>query len=386
MTPEGDKTNSLKYRRREFLRLAVLSGIALALPPPPRLRPTKYNSRVFLPLVEKTMEEVISPDQNKQLYAGVKAMRALGTEIVGDNTDQWGMYYTKPTNIGLDLISTIVAQNKSFISPTEAETHISGVINVIQQLRKYQGIFPEFLTYSDGKFITEVANNEIHYSSVDSAWLTFALGIVRDNYTGKSISSQADTLIDQNNYSVFLDASGLMGAGFTVDAPSNTKKADYGYSYDNKNSEYRATILPLVALGKLPETSWNNMYYHWVQKEGLPMADGYFMNAFVELTGNIFMNEMQLAPNTFAISHRNYVTATRMIAERLGYQIYGWAPATNPPTGYTEYGLDLNTVVSPYAAALLTTTEESQSVANFKKVVGLSLNGSASLPDVLSSA
>ncbi len=177
-----------------------------------------------------------------------------------------------------------------------------------------------------------------------------------------------------------------MGAGFTVDAPSNTKKADYGYSYDNKNSEYRATILPLVALGKLPETSWNNMYYHWVQKEGLPMADGYFMNAFVELTGNIFMNEMQLAPNTFAISHRNYVTATRMIAERLGYQIYGWAPATNPPTGYTEYGLDLNTVVSPYAAALLTTTEENQSVANFKKVVGLSLNGSAPLPDVLSSA
>lgn len=418
--PENLLSSKRKFSRRDFLIFAGISAAVIASVTVEN-KVTKavntLNHFVYLPAINKASQGIFSSETNQLFYSGLKAMRAQGTEIVGDNTDQWGMYYTKPTNIGLDLISTAVAEKKSLISSDEAVSHIDGVLRLIQQLRTYEGIFPEFIKIEGGRIFAEEKNGRIRYSSLDSAWLTLALSIVRDNYQGSEASNLAKNLIVPQNYSIFLDANGLMGAGFEIDArtniplansvilgsrpeahmfhelvmngevvPTSTLMANFGFSYNNKNSEARSVILLLVSMGKLPEASWDNMFYHWVTKEGLLLAEGYNWSAFVELTNNIFYDEMFLTPNSFAKSHLNYVAASKNIAQRLGYSIYGWAPCTDPQGGYIEYGLDRNTVVSPYAAALLSTTDDIQSVANLQKVANIALNGQAPLPDTLSSS
>lgn len=343
------------------------------------------QTRTFLPLVINSSEKIVTPDLNQRLYKGIKSLRAQGTEIVGDNTGTWGMSYTKPTNIGLDLISTTVVANEALVPKEEAIAHIESVLKTLQSLRKYKGIFPEFIKINGGEISTEVKNGEIGYSSLDSGWLTFALSLVKDNYPGLEVSVLARELINSQDYSIFLDANGLMGAGLRVDADTDTVVAGYGFSYDNRNSEARAVVLPLVGMGKIPETAWSKMYYRWVTKEGLDLAEGWNYSAFVELTGNVFFREALLAPESFGKSHKNYAEASFRVAQRSNYRIFGWAPCMSPEGSYHAYGLDDSAVVTPYAAALLATTEDPESKTNFKKILDLNKD-SALLPDVLISS
>lgn len=374
--------------RRQLLKkmgagvLGLVLGNGLSQVPDYSLQTEK---KVYVPLVAHSPEKIITPDQNKRIFIGIRDLRSSGTEIVGDNTGTWGMSYTKPTNIGLDLISTMVAESESLISESEATAHLEGVLEILQPLKKYNGLFPEFLRIEEGKISPEVKNGEISYSSIDSGWLTFALSLIKDNYLGLRISDLARNLISSQDYSVFLDSNGLMGAGLKVNAETEAVTGNYGFSYDNKNSEARAVVLSLIGLGKIPETVWEKMFFRWTTKEDLQMAEGWHYSAFVELTGNVFFDEEGLAPKSFGKSHKNYVQACSRIAQRSGYQIFGWAPCMNLEGNYQEYGLDETEVVTPYAAALLSTTEDPESKTNFKKVLDLTKDKTL-LPDALVSS
>lgn len=116
-------------------------------------------------------------------------MRAQGGDIVGDNTGSTGMSWTKPTNIGLDLISTMFADKLGFIGDkTEGPRHIKSVLTTLLGLKGYQGIFPEMINIikkGDQLYYTPQVNDQgnIGYSTLDSAWLTVGINFLQIGYT-----------------------------------------------------------------------------------------------------------------------------------------------------------------------------------------------------------
>lgn len=56
------------------------------------------------------------------------------------------MSWTKPTNIGLDLMSTMFADKLGLITnKTEGAAHIKSVLRTLLGLKGYAGIFPEMI-------------------------------------------------------------------------------------------------------------------------------------------------------------------------------------------------------------------------------------------------
>lgn len=303
---------------------------------------------------------------------------------MGDNTDRAGMHWTKCTNIGIDLVSTLVAEQNGLVSEAAAKEHIAEVLAILARLRAYHGIFPEIVQIDDG-IRAEVKDGKIRYSSIDSAWVTMALSLVEARYRSSDalLAKAASDLVARQDYSIFVGDSGLLGAGFFVDATTGQNVGDFGFAYGDRNSEVRPLVLGLVGLGKLPASAWDNMRYAWVVKEGLPLASGWHWSAFVEMSGELWLDEMSLAPGSLGKSHANYIEATLRVARRRGDAVWGFAPACDGEQGYTEYGLDRPDLVSPYAAALLAVTGDARAVSNLARVMAALPGDGRPAPDGL---
>jgi hypothetical protein len=327
---------------------------------------------------------------NSALYEGVAALRRTGPDrLPGDNTDPNGMRWSKCADLGLDLLDTLVGEDRGLVSGAAARDHVARVLEGLRGLEMHAGIFPEFIRFDGGGGAhAEIKEGRIRYSSIDSAWVTVALSLVEARYRGsdETLAGRARTLIDAQDYGVFVDAKGTMGAGFWVDANTQVVVQSDGFSYDDLNSEARPLVNALVGLGKLPDAAWTGLRYAWVREEGVAVARGWHWSAFVEMTGQLFLDEASLAPGSLGRSHAGYLEANLRVARREGHVIFGYAPACEAPAGYTEYGLDHPSVVAPYAAAELATTGDPRAVENLRRVLAAIPPGARPAPDALEPA
>jgi hypothetical protein len=314
--------------------------------------------------------------------AGLRSNEAPGQLIVGDNTDPWGMTWTKCTNLGISLLTTLVSEARGLIDAKRARKDVRDTIKVLGKLKGHRGIFPENLALRGG-VKREVVDGRVRFSSIDSAWVTLALSLVQARYAGDSLGRQAGALISKQDYRTFLGSDGMLGAGYYVDASTDDKVEDIAFSYQDRNSEARPLLLALVGMGQLPESAWDKTTYHWEQRDGLELAKGWHYSAFVEMTGALFFDEAQLAPHSLGKSHENYITASLRVAQRNGHQMWGYAPACDAKNSYAEFGLDRPDSVSPYAAALLTLTGNTHAVQNLGQILSLFPNNGRALPDGL---
>lgn len=323
---------------------------------------------------------------NAVLYQGLVGMRSgeapPDQPIVGDNTDPWGMTWTKCTNLGVDLLTTLVAKQRGLVAETVASAHIASVLGTLGRLTTFQGIFPENIVIRGG-VTPEVVAGKTRYSSIDSAWVSVALSLVEAHYRASepALAGAAQALLAPQDYRVFVGADGLLGAGFYVEVATNQKLDVIPFSYSDRNSEARPLLLALVGMNMLPASAWDNTLYFWTHREGLALAASWHFSAFVELTGALFFDETRLAPRTLGRSHANYIQATERVAQRRGHRFRGYAPACDANHTYAEFGLDRPDAVSPYAAALLTLTGDRRALANFHDLLQVLPRTGAPLPD-----
>ncbi len=306
------------------------------------------------------------------VYRGLEAFRVApdGQQLVAaDNTGRFGRSWSKSTNLGLDLLTQLVAERVELVNATASAARVAEVLSTLERLRTLHGLFPEFIKL-EGVPHAEVKANTIRYSTIDSAWVTVALSIAEARYrvARPELARRARELIGRQNYSAFV-ASNLLSGGSTIDAVSDAVVESGRFSYGDRNSEARPLVLALVGLGLLPPAVWDAMSYTWTERAGLPLAASYRASAFVELTGQLFFDEMALAPASLGLSHRNYVEASARVAGAKQHVIWGYAPSCEPPEGYAEFGLDRPEVVTPYAAAELSTTGLPIAVANLERVL-----------------
>jgi hypothetical protein len=322
---------------------------------------------------------------NPLLQAGLLGLRskeAPGMLVVGDNNDPWGMTWTKCTNLGIDLLATMVAEARGLIKAKRARRDVRQIVRILSKLDTHLGIFPENLALRGG-IKREVVDGRVRFSSIDSAWVTLALSLVQARYVGEPLGREAGALISRQEYRSFLRSDGLLGAGYYVDVASDRPVEEIAFSYQDRNSEARPLVLALVGMGQLPESAWDKTSYAWEQREGLELAKGWHYSAFVEMTGALFFDEAQIAPLSLGKSHENYIAASLRVAQRNGHQLWGYAPACDARNAYAEFGLDRPDSVSPYAAALLTLTGNSSAVQNLGQVLSLFPNDGRALPDGL---
>src|SRR5688572_22832232 len=118
---------------------------------------------------------------NAILYQGLVGLRSAEAPpdqpIVGDNTDPWGMTWTKCTNLGIELITTLVAMERRLVPDAAGRAHIQSVLGTLGRLPTFRGIFPENIVIRGGVG-PEIVAGKTRYSSIDAAWVTVALSIV----------------------------------------------------------------------------------------------------------------------------------------------------------------------------------------------------------------
>jgi hypothetical protein len=306
------------------------------------------------------------------VYRGLDAFRVAPDgkrQVVADNTGRFGSRWSKSTNLGLDLLTQLVAERVALANEATTLARVADVLYTLESLRKFRGLFPEFIKL-EGAPHAEVKDGTVRYSTIDSAWVTVALSIVEARYREDQpwLAQRARTLIEAQEYSSFVVENRLSG-GASVDASSGTVTVAERFSYGDRNSEARPLVLALVGLGRLPPAVWNSMSYTWTERAGLPLGSSYRVSTFVELTGQLFFDEMTLAPRSLGVSHRNYVEASARVARSKGHAIWGYAPSCAPPDGYAEFGLDRPDVVTPYAAAELATTGVPLAAQNLSRVL-----------------
>jgi hypothetical protein len=323
---------------------------------------------------------------NPVLYEGLVRFRSTlsppGQPIVGDNTDPWGMTWTKCTNLGIDLLATMVAEQRGLVPELQAKEHITRVLTTLSGLPTYNGIFPENIVIKGGVG-PEIVGGKTRFSSIDSAWVTLVLSLIEAHYrvTAPALARAAQALLAPQDYRVFVGKDGLLGAGFYVDVATNQKAETIAFSYNDRNSEARPLLLALIGMNQLPASAWDNTVYDWTDRDGLIFAKSWHYSAFVEMTGALFFDEAALAPLTLGRSHQSYIAASRRVAERSGHQIWGYAPACDSLNAYAEFGLDRPDSVSPYAAALLTLTNDPAALSNFNRVLKALPRNGTPLPD-----
>src|SRR5688572_8288076 len=324
---------------------------------------------------------------NRHLLDGMLGLRSNeggGELIVGDNTDPWGMSWTKCTNLGIHILSTLVAEQRGLVEFADARDDIRRIVDILGKLRTHRGIFPENIQIRGG-ITAEVVDGRSRFSSIDSAWVTLTLSLVQARYKtdDEGLAKDAAALIAKQDYRTFVGADGMMGAGYFVDVQTDRKVEDIPFSYKDRNSEARPLVLALVGMNQLPASAWNKTFYRWGSREGLVLAKGWHFSAFVEMTGALFFDEAKLAPKSLGKSHENYIEASMRVAKRNGHQLWGYAPACDAQNAYAEFGLDRPDSVSPYAAALLTLTDHSKAVANLSEVLNAMPRDGRALPDGL---
>lgn len=108
-------------------------------------------------------------------------------------------HQTKPTNIGLGMLSILAAEKIGQLESTEAERRIELMLESLKGLERFNGFFYDWYDAQSKKMLTHwPADNhqlDLFLSSVDNAWLALALLVV----------AQAKPALAELIYNEFLD-------------------------------------------------------------------------------------------------------------------------------------------------------------------------------------
>ncbi|MGH6945498.1 MAG: glucoamylase family protein, partial [Geminicoccaceae bacterium] len=296
--------------------------------------------------------------------------------------------YTGPSTIGLYLMSIAAAKDLGFIDEGHAVARLERALSTLKKLERFQGFF---YNYYDTTSLERTTN---FISSLDSAWLTAGLMVLREAFP--ELRERSTRLIEETDYGwLYDDVKGLLSHGYYVNlrCPS---EYHYGLLYTE------ARVLSLIAIGKgdVPERHWSRLMrtfpaaeaWQSQQPRGGAPASGYYEHAgyryvpswggsmFEALMPTLVIDESAAAPESLGPNDRIHAILQRRYAlDELGYPVWGMSPsATVNGDGYGEFGVwYLGTlgypsgVVTPHASALALAVTPEAAIVNLRKLASL---------------
>jgi len=306
------------------------------LPPPP----------VVLQLKSQPTEQLTIEDQGKATVLGLFRLIDARTGLVVDKArmdadnnilqerNHIDFTKTSPTNIGLELVSIVIARDHGWISKEDATAQIAKMVWTLGKMNRVRGFWYNWydLANLDAQGVPKVALNQF-ISSVDNANLTAGLMVVQSALEGTPLAEKIQKLLEAQDWSFFYNSNiGLMGHGY-----DEGKKAYSNYGYGTFNTEARLLAFVSVLRG-VDQKAWDGMGREVLaDKNGKAVVASWGGSLFESLFADAFMG----APDPIAQNNRDTVQIHRDRAESLGYKFWGWSPAQNAkePDLYEEAGI-----------------------------------------------
>lgn len=305
--------------------------------------------------------------------------------------------YTSPTNIAMDLMSTIAANELGYISRETAAKRIEAVFKTLGKLKKWKGFYYNFYE------TTKLTVNREFISSIDNAWLAAALMVVRQAFK-EEFSEEATKILDGFQFQEFLEPdNNHMAIGFDT-----VRKGFTPYQYGMLVTEAR--ILSFIGIGKkdLPVEHWWYLYRtapnawswqtqkpkgRWKSRDGVEYFQGYYEvdgkmlvpswggSLFEFLMPTLVIPETKIASQNLGLNdkiatflHRDYALNEQK------YPVWGISPAAvadGRRWQYHEYGIRKlgvrgypdKKVIAPYATFLALETLPEEAIENLRKLL-----------------
>jgi hypothetical protein len=301
--------------------------------------------------------------------------------------------YTSPSTVGIWLMAVAAATELGFLDRPAALATLETTLTTLSGLERFQGFF---YNYYD---TTSLERSSNFVSSIDSAWLTAGLMVVRSAFP--ELATTAGRLIEDTDYGRLYDpVEGLMNHGYhaSVGCPS---EYHYGLLYTE------ARVLSLIAIGKgdVPEAHWFRLLRTlapeerwqrqlpegrgtkqirgvtfqggWYEHHGYRYVPSWGGSMFEALMPALVVDEMALASESLGRNGEVHAVLQRRFAlEELGYPVWGLSPsATVTGDGYGEFGVAyLGTlgypagVVTPHASALALAVTPEAATLNLREL------------------
>ncbi len=359
---------------------------------------------------EKMLKE-IARDTWKYFKGGInkKTQLIVDNIRVGDAPLVSG--YTSPTNIAMDLMAAVAAQDFGFINRAEALFRVRAIISSLMQMKRHKGFFFNFYE-TKNLMVTRT-----YLSSVDNGWLAIALVIVRQAFPGE-VAEQATQILEGMNFDEFYDTeTNQLVIGYEV-----PEENFGGNHYGMLASEARAMSLMAIGKGDIPADHWWFLFrtppaaWKWqnqnpkgfqanrngtdyfqghYEKNGKMFMPSWGGSLFEFLMPTLVLNEKKLGPQGLGLNDRVVSELHRDYAlKEKGYPIWGISPCSvtdGRGWKYMELGIKGLSVkgypdrgfVTPHVTFLALDSLPKDAIANIRKYLEYPIYGDYGLYDSL---
>lgn len=320
--------------------------------------------------------------------------------------------YTSPTNIAMDLLSTVAARDLEIISPDQAAKRVQALFSTLRKLKKWKGFFFNFYE------TTRLNVTRQFISSVDSAWLAVSLVVVRQAFPGE-IAAEASAILEGFHFQEFLDPeTNQLRVGYDVEQQRFTP-----YHYGMLATEARIASLYGIGKGDLPQEHWWHLYrtapeeWEWqtqkpqgrmVERDKVQYFQGYYTEGkqkfvpswggslFEFLMPTMVIHEQKYAPKSLGANdkivtelHRDYALKEKK------YPVWGISPSSTSDGRrwqYGEYGVKKlgvkgypdRGVITPHASFLALEALPRDAIKNIRKLLEFEIYGEYGFYDSIS--
>lgn len=267
---------------------------------------------------------------------------------------------TSPSNVAMDLLSTVAAEELDIVAEPEALSRLTTTLETLENVEKWNGLFYRWYDAEDGSLA--VPEEDRHISTVDNGHLTAALAVVAQAYP--DLHDRARALIDAEDYSQFLAEDGTMLGAYYFDLDGDGP--GFGdWAYDQINSEPRVASYCAIGKGDFPESHWwrprrtalpeESEYQQrpegeWRTYDGVDVFEGYYEYdgvrfvptwggaMFEALMPSLFIKEKELSSGAWAPNNYNFVQVHKAYAAANDWPIWGLS-SCGLPDGYGTFGV-----------------------------------------------
>ncbi|MHB8312659.1 MAG: glucoamylase family protein [Candidatus Dormibacteria bacterium] len=332
----------------------------------------------------------------KFFAADVNPVTDLPLDNIGFNGAPAQGAYTSPTDIAMELWSTVAAANLHLISYGMAQQMARHQLAAIARLERWNGFLLSWYDTTTGQAITAPGGAPVtklrgqFISTVDNGW--YASALIVDRQAFPSLYPQATSLLDAMQFHIFYDngnqatniSAGQMYGGYYIG------QGPASFEYGNLNTDPRIAAYVGMGLGQLPGDVWWRTWrtlpasFSWQTQSPVgptvsypdpysgttfPVVEGHYSyrgityvpswggSAFEALMAPLVVPETSWGKHSFGLNDVNYTEASIAYARQgLGYRVWGLSPASTPGTsgGYQAYGaipLSSNAGCCPYSRA-----------------------------------
>jgi len=314
------------------------------------LKEEKKSSKMLRGIAEDTWQYFLEA-RDRHNHLVIDHVRVGDSPLAAD--------YTSPTNIAMDLMTTVAAQALEFITEEEAIERIQKIFESVRFLRRFHGLFYNF--YGTKKL--SVTRNYI--SSVDNGWLAVAMVVIRQAYPNV-FAEKATEILNKISFEEFLDPeNNQLVVGFDI------PRREFGnYHYGMLVSEARVMSFYAIGKGDLPQSHWWFLYrtppksWTWqtqepngkyTTREGIEYFQGYYKHngrkfvpswggsLFEVLMPTLVLKEKEIGQEGLG---RNAKTVTKLhrdyALKEKEYPVWGISPAATSNGRrwkYEEFGV-----------------------------------------------